>query len=121
MSGMPRSRSETVASTPRSAALANSDSRRKGGGAASLVMVEALACGMPVVATPCGAAREIVADGLTGFLRPELDDLVTCIERAGMISPLACRARVEEHFSAETMVDRYLHLFHALLGDRTDG
>ena len=85
-----------------------------------LVMVEALACGMPVVATPCGAAREIVADGLTGFLRPELDDLVTCIERAGTISPLACRARVEEHFSAETMVDRYLHLFHALLGDRTD-
>jgi glycosyltransferase involved in cell wall biosynthesis len=84
-----------------------------------LVMVEALACGMPVVATPCGAAREIVADGLTGFLRPELDGLVTCIERAGTISPLACRARVEEHFSAETMVDRYLHLFHALLDDRT--
>jgi glycosyltransferase involved in cell wall biosynthesis len=84
-----------------------------------LVMVEALACGMPVVATPCGAAREIVADGLTGFLRPELDDLVTCIERAGTISPLACRARVEEHFSADTMVDRYLHLFHALLDDRT--
>jgi glycosyltransferase involved in cell wall biosynthesis len=86
-----------------------------------LVMAEALACGMPVVATPCGAASEIVADGVTGFLRPELDDLVACIQRAGTISPLACRARVEEHFSADRMVDRYLDLFQALVGDRPGG
>jgi glycosyltransferase involved in cell wall biosynthesis len=66
-------------------------------------------------------AVEVAHRALTGFLRQELDELVTCIERAGTISPLACRARVEEYFSAETMVDRYLQLFHALLGDRTDG
>jgi glycosyltransferase involved in cell wall biosynthesis len=77
-------------------------------------MVEALACGMPVLATPCGAANEIVADGVTGFLRPELDELVECIERVGTISPRACRAQVEEHFSAEMMVGRYLDLFDSL-------
>lgn len=86
-----------------------------------LVMVEALACGMPVIATSCGAATEIVADGVTGFLRPDLDDLVACIERAGDISPRACRDRVEQHFSAETMIDRYLDLFDALVGDGTRG
>ena len=86
-----------------------------------LVMVEALACGMPVLATPCGAANEIVADGLTGFLRPELDELVECIECVGTISPRACRAQVEEHFSAEMMVGRYLDLFDSLLGEGAPG
>ena len=86
-----------------------------------LVMVEALACGMPVIATPCGATTEIVVDGVTGFLRPELDDLVACIERTGAISPRACRDWVEQHFSAETMIQRYLDLFHAVLGQRAGG
>jgi glycosyltransferase involved in cell wall biosynthesis len=86
-----------------------------------LVMVEALACGMPVVATPCGAATEIVADGVTGFLRPDLDDLVDCVKCAKTISPLDCRARAERHFSAGTMVDRYLDLFDSLVGERISG
>jgi glycosyltransferase involved in cell wall biosynthesis len=86
-----------------------------------LVMVEALACGMPVVATPCGAAREIVVDSVTGYLRSELDDLVACIARTASISPRACRARVEEAFSAEEMIDGYLQLFRALVGEQGDG
>ena len=55
-----------------------------------LVMVEALACGMPVLATPRGAARDIVVDGETGFLRDDLDDLVTAIAAVDEIAPQAC-------------------------------
>lgn len=76
-----------------------------------LVMVEALACGMPVLATPRGAARDIVVDGETGFLRDDLDDLVAAIGAVDEIAPRACRARVEDHFSADAMAAAYEELF----------
>jgi glycosyltransferase involved in cell wall biosynthesis len=79
-----------------------------------LVMIEALACGMPVVATPRGAATEIVEDGVTGFLRDNPDGLVAALDELDRISPADCRARVERRFSAEAMVNRYEELFVAL-------
>lgn len=80
-----------------------------------LVMIEALACGTPVVATPRGAATEIVEDGICGYLRAELDDLAESLRTVGELAPRACRARVEEHFSAEAMVDAYARLFTRLV------
>jgi len=79
-----------------------------------LVMIEAMACGMPVVATPRGAAAEIVTDGETGFLHEDLDGLAAAIGRCSEISPHACRARVERQFSAEAMVTAYERLFEAI-------
>jgi glycosyltransferase involved in cell wall biosynthesis len=79
-----------------------------------LVMIEALACGMPVVATPCGAATEIVKDGASGYLRPDLDSLARCLESVERVAPQACRDRVEQHFSADAMLDRYERLFNTL-------
>jgi len=79
-----------------------------------LVMVEAMACVMPIIATPRGAATEIVTDGETGFLREDLDSLAAAIGRSDQISPHACRARVERHFSAEAMVNAYEYLFKEL-------
>jgi glycosyltransferase involved in cell wall biosynthesis len=76
-----------------------------------LVMIEAMACGMPVVAAPRGAASEIVVDGETGYLREDLDEIADAVAKADQISPQACRGRVEEHFSAEAMVSRYDDLF----------
>jgi glycosyltransferase involved in cell wall biosynthesis len=76
-----------------------------------LVMIEALASGMPVVATPRGAAMEIVAEGETGFLCDDLDALVTAIDHVQRIDPRACRARVQERFSAEAMLAAYEELF----------
>ena len=76
-----------------------------------LVMIEALASGMPVVATPRGAAMEIVAEGETGFLCDDLDALVTAIDHVQRIDPHACRARVQERFSAEAMLAAYEELF----------
>ncbi len=72
-----------------------------------LVMVEAMACGTPVVTTNWGAAPELVADGVTGFRRDGDDDLVEAVRLSGTISPADCRARAVELFSAEAMVRGY--------------
>ncbi len=61
-----------------------------------LVMVEAMACGTPVVACPAGAAVELVENGVTGFLRDSIDDLVAAVADVGECSPADCRRRVEE-------------------------
>ena len=57
-----------------------------------LVMVEAMACGTPVVACPAGAAVELVENGVTGFLRDSIDDLVAAVADVGECSPADCRA-----------------------------
>jgi len=76
-----------------------------------LVMIEAMACGTPVVTSPMGAAPELVIDGVTGFLRSSFDELAAAIDHVGDISPAACRRRVEEHFSADAMVRGYEEIF----------
>lgn len=64
-----------------------------------MVMIESLACGTPVVARPCGAAPEIVEDGVTGFLRGEEDELATTVVRAAELDRNACRQSVHDRFS----------------------
>lgn len=81
-----------------------------------LVMVEAMACGTPVVACPAGAAIELVDEGVTGFLRTSIDELVEAVARTPECSPGACRARVEERFSAEAMVRGYERIFADVVG-----
>jgi glycosyltransferase involved in cell wall biosynthesis len=82
-----------------------------------LVMVEAMACGTPVVACAAGAAVELVEDGTTGFLRDSVDDLVEAVAGVGTCAPAACRARVEERFSAEAMVRGYERVFERVVED----
>ena len=81
-----------------------------------LVMVEAMACGTPVVTTNWGAAPELVDDGVTGFRRDGTDELVAAVGRLDEIDPVACRARVEERFSAEAMVRGYTDLYEQVAG-----
>jgi glycosyltransferase involved in cell wall biosynthesis len=83
-----------------------------------LVMVEAMACGTPVIATPRGAVPEVVADGETGFIVPVEDypaRTAECLGRLSEIDPQACRARVQERFSAEAMVAGYERAFAEVL------
>jgi glycosyltransferase involved in cell wall biosynthesis len=83
-----------------------------------LVMIEAMACGTPVVATPRGAVPEIVVDGETGFLVPVegyADAAVEAIKRAGDLDPRALRRRVEERFSSEAMVSAYEAVYRRVL------
>ena len=80
-----------------------------------LVMVEAMACGTPVVACPAGAAVELVENGVTGFLRDSIDDLVGAVADIGKCSPIDCRRRVEESFSATAMVKGYEQLYESVV------
>ncbi len=81
-----------------------------------LVMVEALACGTPVLVAPLGAAPEIVEDGVTGFLCADDDAFVAAIGRLSSIDRSACRAAAEERFSGERMTRDHLDLYRELLG-----
>jgi glycosyltransferase involved in cell wall biosynthesis len=83
-----------------------------------LVMVEAMACGTPVVTTNWGAAPELVDDGVTGFRRDGEDDLVEMVGRVGDLDPAACRKRVEDRFSGDAMVRGYEALFRELVPSR---
>jgi glycosyltransferase involved in cell wall biosynthesis len=80
-----------------------------------LVMIESMACGTPPVAMRRGAAPEIILDGVTGLLVDDLDQFVAAVEQAPSIDPYACRARVEQHFSVDRMVDDYLRLYRDYL------
>jgi glycosyltransferase involved in cell wall biosynthesis len=84
-----------------------------------LVMAEAMACGTPVLATPRGAAPEVVADGETGLLLPVEgyeEAVAEALPRLDEISPLACRRRVEEMFSQRSMVEGYEAVFRDAVG-----
>jgi glycosyltransferase involved in cell wall biosynthesis len=81
-----------------------------------LAMIEAMACGTPVIALGHGAAHEIVTNGETGFVCSEPGQLVPAVNRIDQIDPRCCRARVERRFPAALMVSRYQSLYHAQLG-----
>lgn len=80
-----------------------------------LVMVESMACGTPVIARPWGAAKEVVADGETGFLRDDVGAMAEAVSLVDRIDPQSCRRRVQDHFSAESMVRGYEAIFEMAL------
>ena len=81
-----------------------------------LSVVEALACGTPVIACNRGSMRELIDDGVTGFLVDSLDAAVAAIGRIGEIDRAACRAAVSARFTVDRMADRYLDLYRSILG-----
>ncbi len=72
-----------------------------------LPIIEAMACGTPVVSFSRGAAPEIILDGKTGFLAKNYKEFVDKVKRVEEIDPRDCRRRVEEKFSKEVMVSNY--------------
>jgi glycosyltransferase involved in cell wall biosynthesis len=81
----------------------------------SLVAMEALACGTPVIAFPSGALPDIVEHGRTGFLVENASEMAQAIRQAGRIHPDACRQAARRRFSADRMVDEYLRLYERLV------
>jgi glycosyltransferase involved in cell wall biosynthesis len=76
-----------------------------------LVMIEAMACGTPVIAYACGSVPEVVEDGLTGFIVRNEDEAAAAVERLATLDRMAIRRRFEERFSATAMAQRYLDLY----------
>jgi glycosyltransferase involved in cell wall biosynthesis len=83
-----------------------------------LVMIEALACGTPVIARRCGSVPEIIEDGVTGFIADSIDDIVRAIHRIEELSRAHCREIFEKRFTAETMVDNYERIYRRLIASR---
>src|SRR5213075_1792967 len=68
-----------------------------------LVMVEAMACGTPVIAYRCGSVPEVIDDGVTGFICDDLEQAVAAIARVPELSRATCRRVFEERFTAARM------------------
>lgn len=75
-----------------------------------MVMIEAMACGTPVLATRRGSVPEVVVDGLTGFIRDTPDELIAMVPRLDRIDRSTCRRRVVDLFSSEAMTTGYEQL-----------
>ena len=81
----------------------------------SLVAMEALAAGTPVIAYKSGALPEIVEDGATGFLVEDPKGMADAIQKIKNISPEACHHAARTRFSKQRMVDQYFDLYHTIL------
>jgi glycosyltransferase involved in cell wall biosynthesis len=79
-------------------------------------MVEALACGTPVVAEPLGAVSEIVTDKETGYLVSGVEAMADAVGRVTKISAERCHEEAEERFHPARMVDGYEELYRDILG-----
>lgn len=82
----------------------------------SLVAMEAMACGTPVIAFPNGALPEIVEHGRTGFLVRDVGEMAEAIHAVSEIDPEDCRAVARERFSLDRMTRAYLGVYRKLAG-----
>jgi glycosyltransferase involved in cell wall biosynthesis len=80
-----------------------------------LVLIEAMACGTPVIAFNRGSVPEIVEDGLTGFVVEDEDEAVAASDRLSQLSRCAIRRRFEERFTARRMAREYLVVYRSLI------
>ena len=83
-----------------------------------LAMIEALACGTPVIARPCGSVPEVMVEGVTGFVAEKLEDLVEGVKRIDTIDRFACRRHVEARFTVQRMAEDYEGIYRRLIVTR---
>lgn len=83
-----------------------------------LAMIEAMACGTPVIAWRCGSVPEVVDEGVTGFIVDSIDQACAAVERVPTLSRRRCRERFEQRFSVARMAADYLAVYEALLGNK---
>jgi glycosyltransferase involved in cell wall biosynthesis len=79
-----------------------------------LVLVEANAAGVPVIAMNLGSCREVIKDGQTGFLVDNVGEAVRAVGRISEIDRSACRGRVQQYFSIQTMVEGYERVYSTI-------
>jgi glycosyltransferase involved in cell wall biosynthesis len=76
-----------------------------------LVLAEANAAGVPVIAMDLGSCREVIQDGQTGFLVNNVTEAIRALGRLSQIDRRACRNRVSQYFSVDTMVEGYERVY----------
>jgi glycosyltransferase involved in cell wall biosynthesis len=81
-----------------------------------LVMIEAMACGAPVLAMPRGSVAEVVKEGVSGNVRKTADELAECARNLDLPAPKV-RAYMEEFFSVKRMTRDYINLYSEILRD----
>ncbi len=80
-----------------------------------LVMIEAMACGTPVIAFRNGSVPEVIEDGVTGFIVDGIDQAVRAVERCQRLSRRRCRERFEQRFTAARMARGYVRVYEDLV------
>jgi glycosyltransferase involved in cell wall biosynthesis len=85
----------------------------------SLVAMEAMACGTPVIAWNNGTLPEIIREHRTGFLVTSVEQMADAIAQVNSIDPLACRREAERHFSSDRMLSEYLDLYHSVISEKS--
>lgn len=83
-----------------------------------LVMIEAFACGTPVIAWRCGSVPEVMRHGVTGFVVGSQQEAIGAARRIADIERMGCRQVFERHFTARTMAENYLSVYRALIGEQ---
>jgi glycosyltransferase involved in cell wall biosynthesis len=81
-----------------------------------MVMIEAFACGTPVVAFRRGAVPEVVEDGVSGFVVDDVEGAVRAVQRLGELDRARCRAEFDARFTAPRMARDYLRVYRSLAG-----
>jgi len=80
-----------------------------------LVMIEAMACGTPVIAYEGGAVSEVIEEGRTGFIVKELEDATEAVRRVPDLSRARCREVFEKRFTASRMARDYVKTYNRLI------
>jgi glycosyltransferase involved in cell wall biosynthesis len=80
-----------------------------------LFMVEAMACGTPVIVMNQGSAPEVVVDGRTGYIVNDVGEMVDAVRKVPLIDKRACRRHVEQHFNVFRLADEYLLAYEGIL------
>jgi glycosyltransferase involved in cell wall biosynthesis len=83
-----------------------------------LVMIEAMACGTPVVAFRAASVPEVIEDGVSGFIVRDIDQAVAAVSRLGELDRVAIRAAFDRRFSVQRMARDYLEIYRSLPGVR---
>jgi len=85
-----------------------------------LVMIEAMACGTPVIAFRQGSVPEVIDDGVSGFIVDDLDSAVAAVTQLDTLDRTRVRAAFERRFTVERMARDYVAIYQRLLGQRAD-
>lgn len=80
-----------------------------------LTMIEAMACGSPVIAFDSGSVREIIVDKKTGYIVDDVEEMIYAVAKINKINRLDCRTHALKNFNAKLMTDKYEKLYYEIL------